>query len=183
MDSSASPLEAQRGSKWSRIVIPYETHKWAADIKIIHFKPPEEVDGNVIIVLQPRKHSTEDKTVGFRFLKCSSTIIAQMAAAAGPWWSADRNGAGLPVWLRPCCCPAAVSARWCKGVLVPRPFLVSAVINASICLPETCAPSLILPILKSNHVGFWRSPALGLNWEEHFSLSSRGLLHVSFRAR
>lgn len=31
------------------------------------------MDGNVIIVLQPRKHSAEDKSVGCCFLKCSST--------------------------------------------------------------------------------------------------------------
>lgn len=82
-------------------MIPYETHKRAPDIKIIHFKPPEEVDGNVIIVLQPRKHSTEAESAGCWLLQCSSTrqrraaITAPMAAAAGPRRRADGAGAGV----------------------------------------------------------------------------------------
>lgn len=143
-------------------MIPYETHKWSPDIKIIHFEPSEEVDGNAIIVSQLRNHSAEHETVPRCFLSGPSSrqrragIIAQMAAAAGPWSSADKSGSEprlkgcwrLPVCLRLCRCPAAVSAGWWKGILVPRPLLISAVINSSIFLPETWAPSLIFPVTQ-----------------------------------
>lgn len=59
-------------------------------------------------------------------------------------------------------CPAAVRAVWCKGTAARRPLLVSTVINSSILLPETCAPSLISTLLQTI-----TAPVL------HFSVSRR----------
>lgn len=59
-------------------------------------------------------------------------------------------------------CPAAVRAGWCKGTAARRPLLVSTVINSSILLPETCAPSLISTLLQTI-----TAPVL------HFSVSRR----------
>lgn len=119
-------------------------------------------------------------TFPFKLLHVAKTpqraeIIAQIFAAAEPWSCVDKNvsaerlkGTKLSESESPrprlwhLGCPAAVRAGWCKGILVPRPLLVSAVINSSILLHGTWTPSLIFLIDKTitfSLFNFWRAAA------------------------
>lgn len=142
---------------WQKPCAPdWQKRKLCADFFLL-----KTLNGNVSVVLLLR-NCTVFSTFPFQLLHALSGrdagIVLQIFAATGPWSCVDNNvsaerlkgtelleSVSLPGYGTSLC-PAAVRAGWCKGICVPRPLLVSTVINSSIFFSGTCTPSLIFLI-------------------------------------